>query len=148
MAEPTPASGAVGSVRIEGGLLIVVTPLTMTEERALRRLLIKAAEEHTGDYFTRCAKLLKAMQAVPGAYLEAIREITRLTATGPAVSDEHFFEFRNSPTGVALELFYRGRKATPGLDQAALAAIITDVNVDDVGEQLRAVLSGPNEQTP
>ncbi|HEY1191307.1 MAG TPA: hypothetical protein VGE74_26975, partial [Gemmata sp.] len=111
-------------------------------ERALRRALLKAAEEHTGDYFTRCGKLLKAMQAVPAAYLEAVREITRLTATGPAVSEEQFFEFRQSPAGVALELFHRGRKATPGLTADGLASIITDANVDEVFEQLQAVLRG------
>lgn len=142
-----PVTGPVGTVRV-GELLVTVAPLTMTEERGVRRALLKAAEAHAGDHFTRCAKLLKAMQSVPAAYLEAVREITRLAATGPAVSDEQFFEFRQSPAGVALELFHRGHKATPGLAQAALAAVVTDANVDDVYEQLQAVLSGPNDRTP
>lgn len=140
------ATGPVGVVRV-GDMLVTLTPLTMIEERALRRGLVKAAEASVGNYFTRCAKLLKAMEAAPGAYLEAVREITRLTATGPTVSDEHFFEFRNSPAGVALELFRRGLKATPGLTAEGLAAAITEANVDDVLAQMRDILEG-NAQTP
>lgn len=143
--------GGVGVVRV-ATLEITVTPLTMTEERALRRQLIAAAAAEATDYFTRCARLLAAMKAVPGAYLEAVREITRLTATGPALSDEQFFEYRESPAGVAKELFARGKKATPGLTPDALAAVITVVNVDDVLEQMGAAAAvegdGPNVSTP
>lgn len=140
-------TGPVGAVRA-GELLITITPLDMTGERALRRLLARAAAEAAGDYFTRCAKLLHAMRAVPGAYLEAVREITRLTATGPAVSDEQLFEFRQSPAGAALELFHRGRRATQGLTHEGLAAVITDANVDAVLGQLEAVLAGPDPNSP
>jgi hypothetical protein len=141
--------GGTGVVRV-GPLEVTVTPLTMNEERALRRQLRAAAEAAATDHFTRCAKLLAAMRSQPAAYAEAVREIVRLTATGPAVSDEQFFEYRNSPAGVARELFARGKRATPGLDADGLAAVITDANVDDVIEQLTAVIEAgdPNPSTP
>ena len=133
------AAGGVGVVRV-GDLLVTVTPLTLVEERALARLLRAEAEKHSADYFTRCAKLLQAMKAQPAAYLEAVREIVRLTATGPAVSDEQFVEFRASPAGLAHELYARGKKATPGLTREGLAAVVTDANCDDVGGQMVAVI--------
>lgn len=149
MTEQEKRTGGVGVV-VVGTLEITVTPLTLAEERALGRQLRKAAKSETTDYFTRCAGLLKAMQAQPAAYLEAVREITRLTATGPSVSEDQFFEYRESPAGVARELFARGKKATQGLDLAGLSAVITDENVDAVIDQMRAVTDGPppNAATP
>jgi hypothetical protein len=141
--------GGVGVVRV-GNLEITVTPLKQWEERALSRQLRKAAREECSDYFTRCAGLLKAMQSQPAAYLEAVRELTRLSATGPTVSEDQFWEYRDSPAGVARELFARGKTATPGLDLAALSAVITEANVDEVLEQLRAAVEGgdPKPSTP
>lgn len=149
MATADKTVGGVGVVRV-GNLEITITPLTMVEERALRRQLRKAAEEEATDYFTRCAAMLAAMKSQPAAYMEAVREITRLTATGLKVSDEQFFEFRDSPAGVARELFARGKKATPGLDADGLAAIITKANVDDVIDQMEKAVKGddPNHSTP
>lgn len=136
--------GGTGVVQV-GELLITVTPLSQGEEVALRRRIRKAAEVASSDYFTRCARLLKAMEKQPGAYLEAVREITRLTATGPTVSDDQVYEFRESVAGVAMELFTRGSKATSGLTLEGLQSCITDANVDDVLEQLgKAMGSGPN----
>ena len=141
--------GGCGVVRV-GPLEVTVTPLTLSEERRLGRKLRRAAAEQSADYFTRCAKLLEAMRPQPAAYLEAVREITRLAATGPTVSDDLFFEFRESPAGAAIELYERGRKATPGLDLAALRAVVTDDNADEVLDQMRAAFEGgdPNAATP
>ena len=143
------ASGPVGAVRV-GDLLVTVTPLKMVEERALRRVLIKAAADAAGDYFTRCAKLLNAMKSTPAAYFKAVERITELAAIGPTVSEDQLFEFRESPAGVQIELFHRGRKATQGLTLDGLRAIITEANVDDVLFQMQLVQEGsnPNALTP
>lgn len=144
------STGAVGMIRIDA-LEITITPLKQSEERALRRRLLKEAAEAAGDYFTRCAKLLAAMRSQPGAYLKAIETITTLTATGPTVSEDQLYEYRESPAGVALELYVRGKKATPGLELAGLRAIVTDANVDELIESLREVLEGAapkNSPTP
>lgn len=133
--------GGVGVVRV-GDLEITVTPLAMVEERALRRLLLDRAAASATDYYTRCAKLLAAMKSQPVAYVEAVREITRLTALGPAVSEAQFDEYRDSPAGVAAELFARGRKATPGLTADGLAAAVTAANADDVADQMRRAVEG------
>lgn len=135
--------GATGIVTI-GNLQITVTPLTMTEERALRRVLLKSAEQAATDYYTRCARLLDAMRTNPLAYTAAINKIVELTATGPKVSDEQFYEFRTSPEGVRIELFHRGRKATQGLTLDGLSAIITEANVDDVIGQLDEIAESAN----
>lgn len=141
--------GGCGVVHV-GTLVVTITPLTMIEERALRRQLRSAAEKEATDYFTRCSRVLDAMRGQPAAYMEAVREITRIAATGPKLSDDQFFEFRTSPAGVARELFARGKRATPGLAADGLAAVITDANVDDVFAQMMAVVEtgDPNPSTP
>ena len=143
-----PVTGPVGVVAV-GDLKITVTPLGMAGERALDRLLAKGAEESAADHFSkpRMKKLLGAMQGTP-AYSEAVREITRQTI-GP-VSAAQIGEYRDSPAGVALELFHRGRKATEGLTLAGLVAVITEANVDDVLMQLDALWAAarPNPATP
>lgn len=138
---------SVGIVRV-GTLEITVTPLTKTEERGLRRQLRAAAEATATDYFTRCARLLDAMKAQPAAHTEAVREIVRLTALGPKVSEEQLLEYRVSPAGVAQELFTRGKVATPGLDLAGLAAVVTEANVEDVAAQMWDIVSGGTESPP
>jgi hypothetical protein len=141
--------GGVGVVRV-GNLEITITPLTMVGERSLGRQLRAAAEAAASDYFTRCAKLLAAMKGQPAAYKFAVERIVDNTCLGPKVSEDQFWEYRDSPAGAARELFARGKKATPGLDLASLAAIITDENVDDVIEQMKQVVKGddPNPSTP
>ena len=142
-----PATGPVGVVAV-GDLKIALTPLGMAGERALDRLLAKGAEE-SADHFgkPRVRKLLAAMQGTPAAYAEAVREITR-QAIAP-VSASQVNQFRDSPAGVALELYHRGRKATDGLTLDGLAAVVTDANVDDVLAQLDALWEAarPNPAT-
>lgn len=144
------AHGGVGIVRV-GDLEITVTPLTIVEERALARVLRDEAEAAAGDYFTRCARLHAAMKKVDReAYLESVREITRIVATGATVSEQQLWEYRAGPAGLARELYHRGRKATPGLTLDGLRAVVTAENLDEVGAQLVAVLESadPNAPTP
>lgn len=134
-------AGGTGVVRV-GALEVTVTPLTIAEERALDRSLSRAAKD-AADPFAACAKFLDSLKPHPAAYLEAVRELTRLAAS-PGPTPEQFFEFRQSPAGVARELFLRGRKATPGLTAEGLAAVVTMANVDDVLDQLRAITDQPD----
>lgn len=130
-----------------GELEVVTAPLSQAEWAALRRQL-RAEAEKAGDYFTRSAKTLAAMKRLdPDAYRLAVQRIAELAASGPAVSDEQVYEYRESPSGVALELFVRGRKATTGLTRAALEAVITTENVDDILDQLSRVEGGDPKAT-
>jgi hypothetical protein len=131
--------GGVGVVRV-GDLEVTVAPLPLSAESVLDRRLRRGAQERHGDYYTRCRAMLDAMADYPGDRLEAVREITRMTASGAAVSAAAVVDFRLSPEGVALELYARGRGATPGLTLEGLKAIITEANVDEVAGQLHAAI--------
>jgi len=131
--------GAVGLIRV-AELEITVTPLEQFEELALDRELRKATEAEAGDHYTRCRPLLDAMPA--GDRLEAVREIVRLSATKAPLSEVAIFDFRCTPAGLAIELWWRGRKATPGLTREGLAAVITDENADRVAAGMFELLKG------
>lgn len=135
--------GGVGVVDV-AGVQVTIAPLSQKEERLLWRRLRKGAEQDQSStsLFERPAvkRLLTSLQSVPAAYVESIRELTRLAAAADEVTETRLFAFRGSPAGVALELFERGRKATPGLDLAGLQALITDINADDVFEEMMAIV--------
>jgi hypothetical protein len=141
MSQAEDTVGAVGEIRIDT-LVITITPLSQAEELSLDRALRRGAEAAAGDHYTRCKPLLEAMRESPGDRLEAIREITRLTATRAPLSPAAFFEFRTSKDGLPIEIYARGKKATPGLDQKSLAAIITEENADRIAAALLDLLEG------
>ena len=142
-------TGPVGVVAV-GDLRVTLTPLGIAGERALDRLLAKGAEGAAADPFTapRVRRLLAAMREEPFAYAEAVREITRQTLA--PVTAVQVAEYRESPAGVAAELYHRGRRATDGLTPEGLAAVVTEANVDDVLLQLEALWEAarPNPAAP
>lgn len=135
--------GAVGLIRV-AGLEITITPLSEAEELALDRELRRAAEAAAGDHYTRCKPELDAMQkaGATGDRIEFLRELARMSARREPLSDAAMFDFRNSPAGLVIELHARGRKATPGLERAALAAVITAAVADDVAIALMDLIRG------
>lgn len=133
--------GAVGIVRV-GDLEITVTPLSQAEEMALDRTLNRGAEVAAGDYYTRCKGILDATKDNPADRLEILREIARISIRREPLSVAEVYAFRESPEGVAVELFHRGRKATPGLTLQGLRTVITEVNCDEVGVGLMELLTG------
>ena len=144
--------GGVGVVHV-GDMCITITPLAQKDERVLMKKLRKAAERAAvaDNPVERPAvkKLLAGLQSVPVAYLESIRELTRMAATS-TLTDSQLWAFRESPEGVAIELYERGRAATPGLDAKALAACITEMNADEVFEEMVGIIAGASDpkETP
>jgi hypothetical protein len=138
--------GAVGLVRV-GELEITVGPLSQAEELALDRELRKSAEAAAGDHYTRCKTLLDAAKDSPADRVEMLREIVRLTATKAGLSAAAMHDYRTGAAGVAIELYHRGRKHTPGLDRKGLAAVITEVNADAVAAALFELLVGDDTKS-
>ena len=132
---------AIGLVRIDA-VEVTVTPLSQAEERSLDRALQRAAEADAGDHYTRCKPELDALKDSPADRIEFLREIARLSAKREPLSLAAMIAFRDSPAGVAIELYHRGRRATPGLTLAALRAVVTDVNVDEVASALLDLIEG------
>lgn len=135
--------GAIGLVRV-GSLEITITPLSQADEMAFDRELRAAAGKAAGDYFTRCKPELDAMAAAgaTGDRVEFLREIARMAGRKESLSAVALWDFQNSAAGLPIELWWRGRKATPGLDRAGLAAVITDANADEIAAGLRELLKG------
>jgi hypothetical protein len=139
MSQPESSVGAVGLVRV-GDLEVTVAPLPQAEEIALDRELRRAAEAHYGDHYTRCKPVLDAMKESPADRLEAVREIVRLAAAKAPLSAAALHEYRISEHGLAIELYARGKRATPGLDRKGLAAVVTAANADAVAAALFELL--------
>jgi predicted ThiF/HesA family dinucleotide-utilizing enzyme len=139
---PTSAEKLVGGTGIVtiGELEITIVPLSQAEESILDRRLRKEAEKAAGDHYTRCLPILTAAKDSPADRLEMLREIPRMAVRRDSLSGQAFWEFRNSPKGVALELFSRGKKMTPGLTQKGLESVITEDNVDEVADQIVGII--------
>ena len=152
MSEIENATGGVGVVHV-GDMLVTVAPLSTLDEKKLwktfRAAAIKRAKEETSSLFDgpNVKRLLQSMAAAsPQAYLESVRELTRIAADRDRavakgeIGEDEVFGFRASPQGVAIELFERGKASTPGLVLESLKAVITDANLDDVGTELYALI--------
>lgn len=144
MSQDAKLVGAVGLIRI-GELEITITPLSQAHELALDRQLRKGTEAALGDYYSRCRAELDAMREYPGDRLELLREIARMAVRKEPPSAVAVFDYRCSPAGLALELFSRGKRATPGLTLANLEAIITDINADEIAAALHELIAGGPE---
>lgn len=129
--------GATGLIRV-AGLEVTVTPLSQSEEIALDRALRRGV----GDVYTLAQPELDALKAHPADRLEFLRELARLAVRREPPSPVALYDFRCSPKGVALELWFRGRRATTGLTLAALEAVITEVNADEVAAGIQNLLDG------
>lgn len=135
--------GGVGEVAV-GPLVVTVTPLSQGDELRLRRQLRAAAERAAGDGWSRCKPILDAMTAA-GAHGDralAVAELVRSAKRLEPLSEEAVFEFRAGPEGCALELFARGKAATPGLTLDGLRAAVTEANAPDVFAALLDAIAG------
>ena len=61
------------------------------------------------------------------AYTTAVQELTRLTATKTKPGFDAVFDFRQTPDGLAAELFLRTRKTHPELAEAIIRSQLNDV---------------------
>lgn len=77
-----------------------------------------------------------------------LAETARLVATGGPLDEAAVWEFRQTPAGVAAELYMRTRKAHPDTREDELRAVINDANVVEVRLQLLEALADPKAPTP
>ena len=137
--------GGTGVVTV-GELEITITPLSQSEESMLLRKLRIASAEHAADNYTRCRGILEAAKEFPADRAEMVREVARTTiAAGKdklPLDGAALFDFRFGPHFLPVELFTRGKKATPGLSLEGLKAVVTEVNADEVASALLEVIEG------
>lgn len=143
MSQSQELAGATGLIRA-AGLEITIAPLSHGEEIALDRALRRGV----ADVYTLAAPELNALKEHPADRVEFLRELARVAARREPPSDAAVHDFRCSPKGVALELWFRGRARTPGLTLAALEAVVTEVNADALAAALRELLRGDAEGEP
>jgi hypothetical protein len=145
MSEHAKLVGGVGVVLV-GALEITVTPLSAKEEKILDRQLAKAAEALSEDPYTAARKTLKAAESNPADRLVLLQEIAAAATRKQFLTVGEFNEYRMSSAGVALELFTRGKKATPGLVQKELAALVTEFNAEDIYDEMKTIITSKGEE--
>lgn len=132
MSEQKAAAGAGGTVRL-GDRAVYVAPLAIREEAALLDDLRRLAKEQQGDFLRPVEGLLDRLEKMktPQAAARAaliLETVARMEARRELPGDDAAHEARRTPRGVALELWYRGRKAHPTLSLAELEAVVTEAN--------------------
>ena len=138
--------GAGGPVAV-GPVAFHVLPLTVREEAGLLARLRRRAKEAMGpgSYYTNAQPTL-AWLAANGLHADRavlLAEVARLVATAAPVSDDAAYDYRQTPDGVAEELFVRTRQTHPAATLEELKAVVTDFNAADVFHQMLAAVSGP-----
>jgi len=137
------AGGGYGAVRIPGAggtvYEVIVAPLDFPQEvGAEMHMRAEAAREYLGaGMVERMRPVLDALP--PDLKVEAVREMVRIQASG-AVEEATMRQFRVSPTGLAIDLWHRGKAHTPGLTLEKLRAIITEANAPEVAAQLHEII--------
>lgn len=128
----------IGTVEV-AGKLFTVSELKLGSELKLILLLREMYERQKGSAYKRLQPMLDEM--TPADRAEAIANLTRAKVNNDLPGAEAEQLARMTPEGVALELWMRARKHHPGLTQEEVRAIITDVNCQDVHDEMRAVIT-------
>jgi hypothetical protein len=100
------------------------------------------AEMGPGGYFARLAPALDWLRETKrtAEWSAALAEATRLQAA-PGVDSDDLEAYRQTPAGLACEIFHRTRQTAPDVTEADLLAIITDVNALDIYRSLMDALT-------
>lgn len=75
-------------------------------------------------------------------------ETARLVATGASVDDAAAWAFRETPDGVAAELFLRTRRTHPEATESEIRAVVNDANALEVRMGVLEALSAKKAPTP
>jgi len=100
------------------------------EDRLLRELGRRLFDSYgPGGYFAAMKSSLDYLQKnnMHAAYSQAVTELTRLTATKTKPGFEAIHEFRQTPEGLACELFLRTRGTHPELAQDLIRTQLNDL---------------------
>jgi hypothetical protein len=124
--------------------VLAILPLSIREESALVLELRRRVKESfgKGGYFERSSVALSWLkdQNRMAEFATAVQRIAELEAQGELPSGDPVDLFRQTATGVAIELFFRTRRTHPEVSLAELQSIITDANAIEVHlEILRAL---------
>lgn len=144
-----PASGPVAFC----GRELVVESLATAQEIGLLRAMRRLAKKQfgPGGFVQRGRPMLDWMRAngMAGEASAALAELVRMEGAGADPDDDVAEAARQTPEGVATELFWRTRRTHPDATLAELMSVVTDANALDVHLQiLAAVRPDPKATTP
>lgn len=139
-------------VSLPDGTVLAVQKLSVVgEQRILAELSRRLyASFGPGGYFANMKPALDWMQAqgMSAAYAQAVSDLTRLTATKTMPGFDAVLEYRQTPDGLATELFLRTRKTHPDLAEALIRTQLNAAVVADVVAELEAGLSAESKRLP
>lgn len=121
------------------GQTFTVSELNVGEEMRLALLLRQLYQKQNGNAYRRVKEMIGEMPKEQQPY--AVAECVRIEAQGELPGSNAMELARTTPQGVALEMWLRIRKDHPEVSQAALEAIINDVNCLDVYSDIIRVLT-------
>jgi hypothetical protein len=77
-----------------------------------------------------------------------LQTVAGLVATGAAASDDAAYEYRQTPDGVADELFWRTRQTHPEATLAEIRALVNDANALEVFLAAQDAIAPKKATTP
>lgn len=148
MTDQTPATGTVDVA----GRVFVVTELPTEAEFGFGSMLrLKAREQMgPGSFFAPALPVADWLRSQDrhGEANGLLRTAAELVLSKAGASDDAGYDYRQSPDGVAFELFTRTRATHPEATEKELRAVITAVNAAHVHQQIVRAISGPKAKTP
>ena len=139
------------SMAVGGGLITIadrefyVRALGIRQEHALGVELRRRVKQSygSGGYFQKCQAQLEYLKAAKllAEFTAAVTRLTEMEANGELPSGDAVDQFRMTPDGVAIEVFYRTRDTHPEVTQKEFISIITETNAIEVHIQILKVLS-------
>lgn len=139
-----------GTVRI-GDRALTVLKLPARAEYGLGVAMAAACKESfgPGGYFQRAAKALAWLreQKMQAEWSVAVRSITEMEGLGSMPDAAAVEEFRQSPKGVALELFHRTRQTHPEVTLSELESVVTAANAPEVYQQIQQAVADEGNGT-
>jgi len=102
-----------------------------------------------GGYFQKMKGVLDWMKETKATaeFSLTCNKLTEMEATGELPSEQSTFPFRQSPLGVAIELFRRTRRTHEEVKFEELRASITSMNALEIHNQIYAAISDDNKST-
>jgi hypothetical protein len=142
---------ASGVVKV-GPLEFVAEELSIEGEAGILAHLRKRAKESLGpgSFWANALPALDWLREknrpVEAAALTA--ETARLVATNAPVTDDQLWDYRETPDGVADELFLRTRRTHPNATRAEMRAGINEANALEVRLQMVEAVNAKKAPTP
>lgn len=142
---------AQGEVRI-GHLVFVVKELSVEAEMGLRTKLRACAREAfgPGSFYANIAPVAEFARK-QGYHQDAaalVQSVAPLIAMRAGASEDAAELYRQTPDGVALELFFRTRETHPAAELAEFRAIVNEVNAIETYLAILKAIDPGKAETP